>query len=100
MLHVLLATPLTWTRSTEEQNNIDEEAGVEEATPPALTTSMLSHWQRANRKVIRPMKSCLSTFLRACTALRSRSTFERDSPLLLDKDLMEELDKGTFFFWE
>ena len=35
MLHVLLATPLTWARSTEEQSNMDEEAGVAEATPPA-----------------------------------------------------------------
>ena len=35
VLHVLLTTPLTWTRSTEEQSNMDEEAGVEEATPPA-----------------------------------------------------------------
>ena len=25
---------------------------------------------------------------------------ERDALLLLDKDLMEELDEGTFFFWE
>ena len=35
VLHVLLATPLTWARSTEEQSNMDEEAGVAEATPPA-----------------------------------------------------------------
>ena len=35
VLHVLLATPLTWTRSTEEQSNMDEEAGVAEATPLA-----------------------------------------------------------------
>ena len=101
VLYVLLATLLTWTRSTEEQSNMDEEAGVAEAT---LLAPDSDHEYVESPATSEPegdssdeeLLEHIFEGLYSSPFTKRLDPAERDSLLLLDKDLIEELDEGTF----